>query len=54
MEMIISLIKFDATAKKVGVTIEIEELKEEDLPELLQIVRSGKTKKITMKDTDKV
>lgn len=54
MEMKINILKFDATAKKVGISIEIEELNEKYLPELLSIVREGKIQNIRFTDCDPV
>jgi hypothetical protein len=39
MQLTLRITKFDATAKKISIGIEIEELNEMDIPTLIQMVR---------------
>jgi hypothetical protein len=39
MHLTLKITKFDATAKKISIGIEIEELNEKDIPALIQMVR---------------
>ena len=41
MEIGITILKFDATAKKVGVTIEVDYIQDKDVVELMNYARKG-------------